>query len=207
MTRTDGTLPTTGDGTAVGDPASDGVDPRRLDDTLLALARKHPREGWPENPGLGQTARFWLDRHGAFRELDRAVREGTDRAVIERVGADAFKPWLARTLNLYLGELEGHHHVEDHHYFPVFRRAEPELGRGFDLLDADHEALHEAIGRIVAAANRVLGTSTGDPLAFHGEMERFRETYSGLGRTLLLHLDDEEDLIIPLLIERGEPGF
>lgn len=178
--------------------------PRRLEEELLLFARKHPREGWPENPGLGQTARFWLDRHDAFRELDRVIREGSDQAVIEKIGAESFKPWLARTLSLYLGELEGHHNVEDHHYFPVFRRAEPGLAKGFDLLDRDHEELHEAIEAIVAVGNRVLQQPTGDPLAFHGEMERFRESYEKLGRALVLHLDDEEDLIIPLLIERGE---
>lgn len=181
--------------------------PRRLDDELLALARKHPREGWPDNPGLGQTARFWLDRHDAFRELDRVIREGSGQAVIEKVGADTFKPWLARTLSLYLGELEGHHNVEDHHYFPVFRRAEPGLAKGFDLLDRDHEALHRAIEEIVAVGNRVLRQPADDPLAFTGEMERFRDSYETLGRTLVLHLDDEEDLIIPLLIERGEAAI
>ncbi|ESR23181.1 hemerythrin domain-containing protein [Lutibaculum baratangense] len=181
--------------------------PRRLDEELLVLARRHPREGWPANPGLGEVARFWLDRHDAFRKLDKVIRDGSDRAVIERLGAEAFKPWLARQLNLYLGELENHHAVEDHHYFPVFRRAEPGLARGFDILDNDHEALHHAIGEIVAIANRVLQQPASDPLAFHGEMERFRESYEGLGRTLVLHLDDEEDLIIPLLIERGETGF
>ena len=180
---------------------------RRLDEELRVLARKHPRTGWPENPGLGQTAKFWLDRHDRFRKLDQAVREGSDKAVIERVGADGFKPWLARTLNMYLGELEGHHHVEDHHYFPVFRRAEPGLAKGFDLLDNDHEALHGAIESIVGVANRVLQQAGDDPLAFHGEMERFREAYEELGKNLVLHLDDEEDLIIPLLIERGEGGL
>lgn len=178
--------------------------PRRLDEELLLLARKHPREDWPGNPGLGEVARFWLDRHDAFRQLDQVIREGSDQAVIEKIGADGFKPWLARNLSLYLGELESHHSVEDHHYFPVFRRAEPDLARGFDILDNDHEELHHAIEAIVGIANRVLQQPATDPVAFHGEMERFRESYETLGRTLVLHLDDEEDLIIPLLIDRGE---
>ncbi len=195
-----------------GDPVGDALPtrqaaPRRIDEELLLLARKHPREGWPDNPGLGQTARFWLDRHDAFRQLDRVIREGSGQAVLEKIGADAFKPWLARNLSLYLGELESHHSVEDHHYFPVFRRAEPDLARGFDVLDNDHETLHHAIEAIVGIANRVLQQPATDPLAFHGEMERFRESYETLGRTLVLHLGDEEDLIIPLLIERGEAAI
>ena len=55
-----------------------------------------------------------------------------------------------------LWQLEEHHQVEDQHYFPVFRRIEPRLAAGFELLEGDHEALHEALGLIVLRANAVL---------------------------------------------------
>lgn len=175
--------------------------PRRLDGDLLELLRRYPREEWPGHANLGEIARFWLQRHTMFRELDRVIREGTDAARDRQIDPAEFRPWLARHLSLYLGQLEEHHHVEDHHYFPVFRHAEPRLLRGFDLLEADHDAIHEAIGAIAERADLVLSVSPADladPLA------RFREVHAGLGRDLIRHLDDEEDLIIPLILDRGE---
>ena len=35
----------------------------------------------------------------------------------------------------------------------------------------------------------------------------FRDAHVALGRDLLRHLDDEEDLVIPLLLERGAHAF
>ena len=43
-------------------------------------------------------------------------------------------------LQTLLGNLHGHHQIEDHHYFPVFRQAEPRLAAGFGLLANDHVA-------------------------------------------------------------------
>jgi Hemerythrin HHE cation binding domain len=100
-------------------------------------------------------------------------------------------------------QLEEHHLVEDLHYFPVFRRVEPRLAAGFELLEGDHRALHAALGGIVEVANRVLADDT-DRSRFRAELGRFRDAQAELGQTLLRHLDDEEDLVVPLLLERGE---
>ena len=40
--------------------------------------------------------------------------------------------------------------------------------------------------------------------AFRAALERYLDSQRTLGRSLLRHLDDEEDLVIPLLLERGE---
>ena len=42
------------------------------------------------------------------------------------------------------------------------------------------------------------------PEAFRSDLARFRDAQIDLGRALIRHLDDEEDLVIPLLLERGE---
>ena len=175
----------------------------RLDDSLLFLARKHPRETWPSEPKLGELGGFWLQRHDMFRRLDALIRGAADAAAARETDEVEFRRWLVRHAELMLGGLEEHHHVEDHHYFPVFRRAEPRLARGFDLLDLDHDNLHRAIGGIVDAANAYLRTKPGEGAAREA-LKRFRDGYVDLGAGLIAHLDDEEDLIIPLLIDRGE---
>jgi iron-sulfur cluster repair protein YtfE (RIC family) len=176
--------------------------PTALSDELRVLVRLHPRESWAGNAKLGGIARFWLERHEMFRRLDEIIRSGTETALSERTDAADLKPWLLQQLRWQLGGLEEHHQVEDLHYFPVFRRAEPRLIRGFDLLERDHEALHAAIEGIVERANPVLLAENSDK--FRADLARFRDAYTDLGRELLRHLDDEEDLVIPLLLERGE---
>ena len=56
-------------------------------------------------------------------------------------------------------------------------------------------------------ANAVLTAEITDSARFRAELARFHDAHVGLGRDLLRHLDDEEDLVIPLLLERGEHAF
>jgi iron-sulfur cluster repair protein YtfE (RIC family) len=142
-----------------------------------------------------------------FRRLDQVIRDGAEAALHDRAEAADFKPWLAQHLRWLLGGLEEHHQVEDFHYFPVFRRVEPRLAPGFELLERDHEAMHTAIGGIVLRANAVLTAEVTDRARFRAELARFHDAHVELGRDLLRHLDDEEDLVIPLLLERGEHAF
>jgi len=166
------------------------------------LARLHPRETWLERADLGHTARFWLQRHAMFRQLDAIIRDGTEAALQAEPDDPAFGPWLAHYLRVFLGQLEEHHQVEDAYYFPVFRRVEPRLVAGFALLERDHEALHAAIGRIALRANAVLGRER--VADARTGLARFHDSQTLLGRDLIQHLDDEEDLVVPLLLERGE---
>jgi hypothetical protein len=182
---------------------ADGADRlTRLGDELRVLTRLHPRESWPEHPNLGQTAAFWLQRHAMFRQLDTAIREGSEAALDDWPGDAPFKSWFTRHLRWFLGQLEEHHHVEDRYHFPVFRRAEPRLVAGFELLERDHEALHTTIGSIVEQANAVLHNGRADDV--RAALARFHDAQVIRGRDLIQHLDDEEDLVVPLLLERGE---
>ena len=184
---------------------SEAAGPRPpLNEELRFLARQYPRESWPGHANLGALARFWLQRHAAFRELDRIIRSGTQDALDQRHDPDRLRPWLGRHLQVLLWQLEEHHQVEDLHYFPVFRRIEPRLAAGFEVLERDHTALHETLAVIVKRANAVLGPGNGDPAVFRGALERYLDAQRELGHGLVRHLDDEEDLVIPLLLERGE---
>ena len=78
------------------------------------------------------------------------------------------------------------------------------MRRGFELLERDHVALHAGIGGIITRANAVLAHEAAGADAFSADLARFRDAHVDLGRALIRHLDDEEDLVIPLLLERGE---
>lgn len=165
--------------------------PSRLGDGLRILARRHPRATWTRHPDLGELARFWLARHEMFRRLDATIRSGTEAALAERIGAVELQPWLARHLRGFLWQFEEHHQVEDQHYFPLFRRAEPRLAAGFELLERDHEALHAGLGGLVGRANLVLRQERPEGGGFRADLARFHDAQVDLGRQLGRHLDDE----------------
>ena len=73
-----------------------------------------------------------------------------------------FRRFFAPRLRFFLQNLEGHHQIEDLHFFPLFRAAEKRLVKGFDVLESDHEAIHAEIIRTVESANDLLRTIESD---------------------------------------------
>jgi hypothetical protein len=182
------------------------IDPQRaLPAELRFLLERYPREVWPAHANLGAVARFWLQRHAMFRELG-GILEGGLAAFLERGLPPAeLQAWLTPRLRFFLAQLHEHHQVEDRHYFPVFRLAEPRLVRGFALLESDHETIHHALGLVAGAANELLASLQGAADAQRPRAaDRYAAASGALVRQLARHLDDEEDLIIPLILERGE---
>jgi len=166
----------------------------------LLLLQSHPRAGLAAHKRLGATAGFWLERHDAFRQLGAALEEATQRFRGSGLAADDFAAWLAPRLQVLLSELKVHHQVEDLHYFPAFRRAEPALAPGFDLLDRDHKSLHADLFATAEAANAFLQALARTP-DVEAPAVAYAETSARLLARMARHLDDEEDLVIPLLIE------
>ena len=170
----------------------------------LALVERFPREGWDGHARLGMTAQFWLDRHAAFRSLAAALQDAAEGLRGGGLAADDFQAWFAPRLHFLLAELNGHHQVEDVHYFPLFRRAEPRLTPGFALLDRDHKTLHLSLVETAEAADALLQALARSPGDAAGPLDRYAQAGARLLARLRRHLDDEEDLVIPLLLEHGE---
>ena len=186
-------------------PAGLALDSRAgLPEDLRVLVERYPRDGWTSHRNLGDMARFWLSRHAMFRELGTALEEAQVSFLDDKMQAREFAGFFAPRLQFLLQQLHVHHHIEDDHYFPIFRRADPRLVRGFDMLDCDHEALGTAIQSCVATANRFLGSLDGSKDASKRAAEEYGRCGTVLLKGLTRHLDDEEDLIVPLILDRGE---
>ncbi len=174
---------------------------------LCVLLDRHPRETWLGYPNLGALCRFWLERHAMFRELAGALAQGAEALREGQVDAGAFQPWFAPRMRFFLQQLHHHHLIEDHDYFPVFMAAETRLVRGFEVLEADHGAIDAAIRELAGASDALLR-------ALHQPAADLAGASAGLGGLLPRfqgklerHLDDEEDLIMPLILERSEAGL
>lgn len=171
---------------------------------LRLLLEEYPREVWEEHVNLGQMARFWLDIHNNFRAHGRSL----ERTALEfREGLlmpQRFREVFAPRLQTFLNHLNGHHQIEDFQFFPVFGEAEPRLLTGFDVLENDHEAIHHVMDRMAETANGFMKVDSENRDAMMRAGEAYVGASEAMVRMLARHLDDEEDLIIPLILDRTE---
>lgn len=178
-----------------------------LPEELLFLAKIHPRDTWGGNPGLAGTGDIWLSNHDYFRAATASIAEGLTELREKATMSYDTGPSFHRHANRLLGTLDGHHRIEDNHYFPMFQKAEPRLLRGFEILDADHGIIHDVIEEFATTAQdflhrigRAQGPMTSDARFATDEMASVLDRF---GRILRQHLADEEDLVIPLILERA----
>jgi hypothetical protein len=165
-----------------------------------ALLERHPRTSW--HGARSASASFWLEVHEHLRrDAGGLLAAGNDyRGSPQRLAVVA-----APRLNGLIAAMHGHHQIEDFHYFPAFRRTEPQLAAGFDRLERDHAALGlrieaglTALGELRAAVEH-----PGDGPTAQLAAGRYVEAAAALCAELARHLDDEENLVVPLLLESG----
>ena len=117
------------------------------------------------------------------------------------------RPFVPR-LQFLLQQLNVHHQIEDYHYFPIFRAADQRLARGFDVLEGDHHAIHADMAATADAANAVLLRAlAGDTDTLRSCGDAYADVSGRLLGGLIRHLDDEEDLIVPLILDRSEEAL
>ncbi len=173
-------------------------------DELRLLLDRFPRATWPPRRQIGAMAKFWLDIHDGFRGFAGKLDAATGEFREERVTPTHFRSWFAPRIDMFLSHLEGHHQIEDHQFFPLFAAAEARLKRGFEVLENDHTVIHAAMDGLVAAANGFLRVASDDSDRLRFAGDAYAQASDRLLRLLDRHLDDEEDLIVPLILERGE---
>lgn len=178
-----------------------------LPDDLKFLLDRFPRSEWVGHTNLEGMASFWLQRHDMFRELGAMLTNAIVEYREGRTTPQEFAQFFAPRLNFFLSNLDGHHRIEDDVYFPAFVRAESRLKRGFDILDADHHLIHEALEQNAETANAFLQTLDGAIDRQRFAADAYGSANERLIHMLARHLDDEEDLIIPLILDRGDSMF
>ena len=180
-----------------------------LPDALRALVRQHPREGWRQHPEFGPLTTFWLQRHLGFRRVLGTLRSEARSALDGGIARPDHARRLSRLGGAFLQELHGHHSIEDLHYFPKMIPLVPKLERAFEILDADHHVLHEELDAFADGANAVLrAAGTPDPAggaaAWRDALGPFETRLTGMERFLDRHLTDEEEVVVPVILEVGE---
>jgi hypothetical protein len=163
------------------------------------LLERHPRASWHDSRSA--SAAFWLEVHEHLRrDIAGLLAADNDyRASPQRLAVVA-----APRLHGLIAGLHGHHQIEDFHYFPTFRRSEPQLTAGFDRLERDHAALGRHVETALAALTE-LRAAVAHPDGATAQLAaaRYVDAAAALCSELTRHLDEEENLVIPLLLESG----
>lgn len=175
-------------------------------DALRVLLEEYPREAWESHDNFSALIRFWLERHLMFRRLLEALENETLRALDNNMEARLYVARLSRYGSLFVGELHGHHSVEDTHYFPQLKVLEAKLERGFDILDRDHHAIDGHLESFTKDANAVARavSESGDWETATGD---FQTGLQSMTRFLDRHLIDEEELVVPVLLKHTPRGM
>ena len=174
---------------------------------LRVLVARYPREQWDDHPNLGEMARFWLSRHAMFRELSTAIEQIAALFRAGQIPPEEFARQFVPRLQFMLDQLNVHHQIEDLHYFPIFRAADDRLARGFDVLESDHHHIHADMARTAETANALLRSLQGGGDTMRRCGDNYADASGTLLKGLVRHLDDEEDLIVPLILDRSEKAL
>lgn len=168
-----------------------------LPDALRVLLAEFPRDSWHTHSNFRGMVQFWLDRHMMFRRLLALLEQDFQRFADGGLSFDTYAPRLQQYGSMMLNELHGHHQIEDIHYFPKLVALDTRLEDGFALLDRDHHALDAVIHGMAEGANGLLrDRATGT----------FESALGDMAKLLDRHLEDEEDLIVPVILKTGFEG-
>jgi len=174
---------------------------------LRLLLDRYPRAVWQGHANLGAMAQFWLSRHDMFRDIGTALEEAAAAFRNGTAAPQDFRAWFPSRLQFFLQQLNAHHQVEDLHFFPAFQAAEARLAHGFEVLEHDHHTIHLSIDRAVESANAFLRAPVNDRDLLRAAGDAYAMAGDALLQQLRRHLGDEEDLIIPLILDRTEAGL
>ena len=108
--------------------------------------------------------------------------------------------------NLLINNLHGHHHWEDHEYFPELSAADPRFDHGLEMLETDHEELDKVLDGFTKTGNRTLKLLDLDQAQAYEEAHKLLEYSNNIQVFLNRHLQDEEDLVVPILLHHKLRG-
>lgn len=171
---------------------------------FLYLREAFPRPRWTE-AGLDPVARHWLAMHAGFRSQQAGM---ADLVVRWRNGGIEIRDLhgaLIPALQQFLQHLDAHHRIESGHYFPAMQRIEPRIEAGVALLDRDHDAIHAHIEALVTTGRAFHQAVAAGGLHANDRLHGLAGALDRAAPELARHLDDEEDIVIPLIALRGDP--
>jgi hypothetical protein len=145
-----------------------------------------PRHAWVSHPNYPAQV-LLLGSHENFRRISRHL--------VERAAAADDLPYVGALYRRWIAAMRSHEHYEEAKLYPFLARR---FGLSFAVAEAGHHELHErdrAVRWSLVGVENDASTSTlKDALEAHDE-------------TLVSHLEHEENLVIPALLQLQPKEF
>jgi 8-oxo-dGTP pyrophosphatase MutT (NUDIX family)/hemerythrin superfamily protein len=153
---------------------------RSIASAVARVLRLANRAAWRKHPNAAGPAATLLAIHDQFR----VASERLSFSLAREAGADL--AWVARAFRPLAQTLHHHHHAEEAMLFPL---VQSRTGVAPAQLVTDHEALTRAIAEVE------------ESLSAGADKERATAAVATFAEVLVEHLDREEALVIPVLLE------
>jgi DUF438 domain-containing protein len=137
-------------------------------------------DAWRTHPNAGGPAGMLLEVHDYFRAVSAHLLSLANGAGEHGI------PTLARMFIPLAQTLHHHHHAEEAMLFPLIHR---QTGTAPEQLVTDHDEMSAAITRVEAA------------LRARTDAEVVKSALASFHAILIAHLDREEGLVVPVLLE------
>jgi Hemerythrin HHE cation binding domain len=181
-------------------------------DGLSAALRQQmfemPRSQWADDPRFQGEPAFWLDIHQGLLKGSALLAEWTEDFVAENddTRRDSKAGRIATLGERLVQHAHGHHHIEDHYFFPVFLRLFPQLEHALELLDGDHKVLGEVLDELEEALRGFEATPVGSDAAIRDAWatggEKVYRAAKRLDALFIRHIGDEEEICVPAMLSR-----
>ncbi len=177
-----------------------------MPEEMHLLLTDYPRDGWAAHPNFKRATEQWMGAHRMFRQLAEVTRTETEADLDKTRDPDDYAGRLSIYGNLLVRNLHGHHHWEDHSYFPELSAADPRFDAGLEILEKDHEALDGLLDGFTSASNRVIKLIQLDEAQARDQAGAIHEMAVNIETLLERHLADEEDLAVPIILHHKLRG-
>ena len=172
--------------------------PAVIKDLLLPLER----DQWSQHARYGGKASFFIQYHGdllattAYLKQSLQVLLDSSQLVFNW---QQLKAPLSAAQYL-VDRAHNHHRIEDQVYFPQFRKIMPQLSKGIDLLDKDHQSLDLALDNLsTRVMSMVMPLNEGNVIDKQ-QVKVLTDNVLLLQQILQRHLYYEEEVIIPIFL-------
>lgn len=173
---------------------------------MQALLVDYPREAWADYPNFRLATKNWLGAHRAFRHLAKLTCRKTESYLEGSFEPNEYAADLSYYGDALVRNLHGHHSWEDQSYFPELARAEPRFKAGLETLEQDHQVLNTLLNGFTLKSNRVIKLIQLDETQAQEEAIGLLSICEKLNALLTLHLSDEEDFAVPIILHHKLRG-
>ena len=164
------------------------------------LYDEYPRATWEDAASNHSTVRFLLARHRGFRNRLQQITESTRNVLDSKLSPPAFCISLAQELHYFIPQLEGHHQAESQRLYPRLIQFHPAAQAKFQALENDHQAIDTLLAQIARVPEDLMNDAPTQGI-FFTKAKAFASLLSDFESSLVRHLEDEEDLVVPILLK------